>query len=49
MRSKGILMANETRDDLKAFHAFVGEQMSALAHALRAQAAVLKRKRKKKK
>jgi hypothetical protein len=37
------LVAQQTAD------AFVGEQMSTLAHALRAQAAVLKRKRKKKK
>ena len=28
MRSKGIPMANETRDDLEAFHAFVGEQIA---------------------
>jgi hypothetical protein len=28
MINKGIPMANETRDDLKAFHAFVGEQIA---------------------
>jgi hypothetical protein len=37
------LVAQRTAD------AFVAEQMSTLAHAFRAQAAVLKRKRKKKK